>query len=239
MGLFRNGSLAQFQSLFSVVQSTSRAPNTNQYQWLETRRNHEAPLICVSPSPQKWQEAAGISQEVLWCGFFPLQSHNKSKISEEGKANQCQSRASSTKPNRHQQSDARVLRTVCRVTLTLFPNITGLSRICFRKTSHAPSQGNPPEKHHMFALNKMSSHVSALAKHPHKTVFRRTSHDTTETPMKPETHTSVVFVSAHRWPHGCNRRRCVSRRTLCCTTTWRRYKLRSQGMVLVLQLLVV
>jgi hypothetical protein len=47
-----------------------------------------------------------------------------------------------------------------------------------------------PEKHHMSVLNKTPSHMSASAQHPHETVSRKTTHDTTESPKTPENFTS-------------------------------------------------
>lgn len=136
MGLFRNGSLAQFQSLLSVVQSTSRAPNTNQYQWLETRRNHEAPLICVSPSPQKWQEAAGISQEVLWCGFFPYKvTTNRRSVKKARPTN-----ARAEHPPRSPTDTSKVMQECCALSVGL--------HLHFSQTSQA-SQLSASAKHPM------------------------------------------------------------------------------------------
>jgi hypothetical protein len=87
---------------------------------------------------------------------------------------------------------------------------------------HVPSQASAPAKHHMpfirqlpekhlvcvVVLSETSSHVSALIKHPlHKTVSRKTSHDTTEPPKKSEIPTSyqhgLYLKQGHELQYGC------------------------------------
>jgi hypothetical protein len=57
---------------------------------------------------------------------------------------------------------------------------------------HIPLSRQLPEKHHVSLLSKISSLMSASAKtSSHKTVSRKTSHDTTELPKKPEISASI------------------------------------------------
>jgi hypothetical protein len=53
---------------------------------------------------------------------------------------------------------------------------------------------------HMYALGKTSSHMYALGKtSSHERVSRKTLHDTTESPKKPEISTSGQGNTPHEW----------------------------------------
>jgi hypothetical protein len=88
------------------------------------------------------------------------------------------------------QTNATLSSTVCWVVFIHFPNIRCSLNVYSRKTS-LPLSRRLPEKCHLSILSKTSSQ---------KTVSRKTSHDTTESPKKPEIPTSE-FQHSHSHLH--------------------------------------
>ena len=77
------------------------------------------------------------------------------------------------------------LSTVCWFILIPFPNIMCSVKVSALAKYHIPLSRQLPEKHHVSLLSKISSLMSASAKtSSHKTVSRKTSHDTIESPRK-------------------------------------------------------
>ena len=86
---------------------------------------------------------------------------------------ECQQRSSaSAMPSEDQQRvvrqpDARALLTVCWVILRVFPNITCPLKHLLQQNITCPFNGQLLEKHGVSILRKISSCVSASAKHSH------------------------------------------------------------------------
>jgi hypothetical protein len=149
----------------------------NQQQWLSPE---ETVRLC-------W--LAGAFVVLLW-------SHNKQRNQGKPMSEYHQWRPVSAKPKQipARWTNARASSAVCWVILILFPNITCSLKCPFQQNITCSLTGQLLENHHVSVLNKTSSHLSDSTKHPcHKTASRKTSHDTTEFPMKPEIPTSDSF----------------------------------------------
>ena len=137
-------------------------------------------------SPWKQQEAAGIPQEGLCYVSVYEVTTSKDQCREQGEpVQEClQERLASAEPNNDKQ---RLQGKECKSAVhSLLAYISTLSKYHVSSQASAPAKHCPfirqlPEKHHMSVLSKTSSH---------KTVSRKISHDTTESPRKPEIHTS-------------------------------------------------
>lgn len=171
-------------------------------QWLspeETTRLCQLAWVCQSYKKQP-------EHHQKFFGALVSMKHNKRRSWK--KARRTKAIASSAKTSvweaqwrSARRTNARVSSTVCWVIFILF-------------LKHVSSQVPTPAKHHMpfyqiasrkiprVCFSKTSSHMSASAKHPHKTAFRKTSLDTLESPTKAEITTSPVLsfsLAVQRW----------------------------------------
>ena len=168
---------------------------------VRSRRKHKS--LPISLDLRKEQEAIGTHHQKFYGVCFSLQSH--SKWWSVKKAKQTNTIVSSAKSSisKAQRITAKIGKpNQCHLVVHcllgyayaiskfhMFSQVFALAK----HPSHAPLSRQLPEKHHVSVLSKMSSHMSTSAKTPfHKTVSRKTSHDTTKSPPKPE-------ISSSKW----------------------------------------
>jgi len=165
-------SAAQFTQISSLIYS--QTPFTNQ-QW--QFNPEETTRFCqLTSRPQKHQEAMGTVPEILWCvSLYKV-----------------------TTSNDHQRV-TRCINTTQHCPLSvglylyLFQTSHVISSVCSRKTSHAPFPGCF-QKNTMCLFSAKHLQCVCFSKIPsHKIISRKTSHDTTESPKKPEISTSSLF----------------------------------------------
>ena len=89
----------------------------------------------------------------------------------------------------HQRKQGKSMPQHCplSVGLYLYPFQTSrvLSRVCSKQNITYPFSRQLPLKHHVSVLSKISSH---------KTISRKTAHDSVESPKKPEIPTSLLLT---------------------------------------------
>ena len=169
------------QQLDLLMNSIHKSPTA-----VQSRRKLKA--LPISLSPQKWQEAAGISQGVLWCVSLIEVMTNDDLQRRQGEPmpQHCQWRPTSAKPNKGQKRVARWTSATAWSTVFWvvhsFQMLHVLSSVHSSKTSYALFPG-------VF-----------VSKHPHIGVSRKKSYDTTESPKKWEISTSVNLILFERVP---------------------------------------
>lgn len=179
--LFTSSSLGWFQSSLSAAQSTGISRSS------ESRRNFEA--LPIGKSPLKLQEAAWTPPEVLRCtSLYEVKNQP---------APECpQQRAVSVPSNQDQQGGSMPECCPLSVADGLFVNITCPLQRLLQPNISCPFTRQPPGRHQQSIPAKLLT--CPISKIPsYMTAFRKTSHDTMESPGKPEIPTSADRVQLY------------------------------------------
>lgn len=162
MDSFRSSSSGWFQSSLSAVQSTKNTKHKSAATAAWSRRNHEAPLIGISPL--KRQEAIGAAPEVLWCrSLYKVKSEDQGR--KQGKPMQDHHEQSSMKTSKENQCQSVIH---CLLGYTyLFPNITCPLKHLLQQNATWSFTRQLLEKYHISVLSKAYSHKTASKKPKH------------------------------------------------------------------------